>query len=148
MVVPVFANEHKKKASLFSKGFSHQSTWDTASSSNIWYRCVKHETECMMGTSHPYVQVYFSFQLAKQIQEDHSVLSSENGRTLSSTQEIWWYPKLYLQMDIHKCLIWKNMFKYNYVSVNKKLNTLVTGRSAHILRLIFAYSHTNMPWRQ
>jgi len=43
----------------------------------------------MMGTSHPYVQVYFSFQLAKQIQEDHSVLSSENGRTLSSTQEIW-----------------------------------------------------------
>jgi len=52
---------------------------------------------------------------------------------LHSTQEIWQYPKLYLQMDIHICLIWKTMFKYNYVSVNKKLNTLVTGRSAHVL---------------
>jgi len=52
----------------------------------------------MTGTSRPYVRIYFSFQVAKQIQEDHSVLSPENGRTLSSTQEI----KNYIyKMDIY-----------------------------------------------
>jgi hypothetical protein len=34
------------------------------------------------------------------------------------------------------------MFKYNYVSVNKKLNTLVTGRSAHILWDQYLHIHT------
>lgn len=47
-------------------------------------------------------------------------------------------------MDTKIHLVLKNMLKYNYVTDNKKLNTLVTSKSSHILDHYLLISHTSI----